>query len=148
MPSTYASLSYHFVFSTKDRQPLLDHAWRQRLFDYFGGCLRKSKGVLIEMDGTSDHVHLLAGLRPTHRVSDALCDLKHATSVWIHEAIGLRAFHWQEGYAAFTVSPYDCGDLVRYIRSQEEHHRKRTFREELQTLLVQHGIEFDERYLL
>jgi REP element-mobilizing transposase RayT len=99
------------------------------------------------MGGTSDHVHGLAGLHATHSVSDVLRDVKRATSSWIHESLGVNGFAWQEGYGAFTVSPHDCEGLIRYIRNQEEHHRVRTFQEEYEALLNEHGIEFDKRYL-
>jgi putative transposase len=144
---SYTSLKYHIVFSTRYREPVLEPAWRKRLYDYFGGCFRTAGGVLTEMNGAFDHVHALAGLRATHCLADVLRDVKRATSSWIHQTIGI-SFHWQEGYGAFTVSPHDCAGLIRYIRDQEEHHRVRTFREEYEALLREHGIEFDERYLL
>jgi REP element-mobilizing transposase RayT len=146
MPSTHVSLSYHLVFSTKYRQPLIAPEWRDTLYDYFGGCLRTAGGTCLEIGGRSDHVHCLAGLRATHSVADVLRDLKRATSTWVRDVLHLK-FAWQEGYAAFTVSPHDCKGLVRYIRDQEEHHRVRTFQEEYVALLQEHGIEFDERYL-
>jgi putative transposase len=146
MPSTHTSLRYHLVFSTKYRERLIAPEWRDRLYDYVGGCLRAGGGVLVEIGGTSDHVHCLAGLRATHCVADVLRDLKRATSSWARDVLHLK-FAWQEGYAAFTVSPQDCDGLVRYIRNQEEHHRVRTFQEEYVTLLQEHGMQFDERYL-
>lgn len=147
MPSTHVSLSYHIVFSTKNREPFLTPERRVRLYDMLGGCVRTAGGVALEIGGTEDHVHLLAGLKATHRLADVIRDVKRATSSWFHEAFRVPAFAWQEGYGAFTVSPHDCQKLVRYIQRQEEHHRAHTFQEEYREFLVQHGVELDERYL-
>ena len=147
MPSTHTSLSYHIVFSTKHRERSIIPQHRERLYDFLGGCLRTAGGVALEIGGTSDHVHLLAGLRATHCLADVLRDVKRATSLWVHDTIGMRAFGWQEGYGAFTVSPKDCRDVIRYIQGQDEHHRTTTFEEEYVRLLKQYGIDFDERYL-
>jgi putative transposase len=57
------------------------------------------------------------------------------------------AFSWQEGYGAFSVSPSQVSVVKRYIQNQEEHHRKRDFKEEFVTLLRKSGIEYDERYV-
>ena len=108
--------------------------------------MRTAGGVLLEAGGVEDHVHLLAGLRPIHRVSDVLRDIKRATSEWVHDVIGIKSFGWQEGYGAFTVAGQPA-DLVHYIRTQEEHHRVKTFQEDYRELLKDDAIEFDERYL-
>lgn len=92
-------------------------------------------------------MHLLIGLRATHRLADVLRDLKSASSGWVHDEIRLARFGWQEGYGAFTVSASQCAAVRRYIERQEEHHRTHTFREEYLKLLRRSGIEFDERYI-
>jgi putative transposase len=146
MPSTHVSLTYHVVFSTKNREPLIAKSWRERLYEYLGGCIRTAGGVSLEIGGTSDHIHILLGLKATHRVADLLRDVKRATSAWVRETV-VPNFAWQEGYGAFTVGGNDYSDLIRYIRGQEEHHRVRTFQEEYREFLTRYGVEFDERYL-
>ncbi len=147
MSSTHVSLGFHIVFSTKNREPFLMPLRRARLYERLGGCMRTAGGGALEIGGVEDHVHLLAGLKASHRLSDIVRDTKRATSTWFHETLRVPSFAWQEGYGAFTVSPYDCDDLVRYIRGQEEHHRVRTFQEEYREILAQHKVAFDERYL-
>ena len=95
----------------------------------------------------ADHVHLLIGLKPTHRLSDFLRELKKSASSWVHTDINLPTFQWQEGYAAFTVSPDAVNGVRGYIARQFEHHKTKTFLEELTELLVRAGIEFDPKYL-
>jgi putative transposase len=147
MPNTYTSLHYHLVFSTKDRFPLIQQHWRERMHAYLGGTVRTLEGVPDEIGGTADHVHLLVGLKPTHRLSDVLREIKRESSIWAHEEIGASKFAWQEGYGAFTVSVSQLPSVRDYIARQEEHHRKRTFREEYIDLLRRHGVRFDEKYL-
>lgn len=124
MSSTYTSLHYHIVFSTKDRQLLIDSAWSGRLHEYLGGTVNKLDGFSQGVGGMPDHVHLLVGLKSTHCLADFMRELKKAASSWIHEENGLRKFAWQVGYGAFTVSPTLRGGVRRYIANQEEHHRK------------------------
>jgi putative transposase len=147
MSSTYLSLHYHLVFSTKGRQPLIDATWRARLHEYLGGTISGLGGVSQGVGGVADHVHLLVGLKATHCLADVLRELKKASSVWVHEQIGVKAFAWQEGYAAFTVSATARPAVREYIANQEEHHRRKTFREELVEMLARAGVEYDPRYL-
>ena len=147
MSSTYLSLHYHLVFGTKNRQPSIDPQWRSRLHEYLGGTISGLGAFPQGVGGVVDHVHLLIGLKATHCLADVMRELKKASSVWVHEQIGLRSFAWQEGYAAFTVSAPARQSVRRYISNQEEHHRTKTFREELIELLNKAGVEYDPKYL-
>ena len=105
------------------------------------------EGVSQGVGGTGNHVHLLAGLKPTHRLADFMRELKKAASSWVRKEIGMKSFAWQEGYGAFTVSPTARDGVKQYIANQEEHHRKQTFREELVALLEQAGVVHDAKWL-
>jgi REP element-mobilizing transposase RayT len=122
MSSTYLSLHYHLVFSTKHREPIIAASWRERLHEYLGGTIRGLGGFPEEVDGVADHVHLLVGLKATLCLADLIRELKKASSVWTHEEIGVKEFAWQEGYAAFTVSPTSRSAVKQYIANQEQHH--------------------------
>lgn len=147
MSSTFFSLHYHLVFSTKERIPFIRADWRPRLHSYLGGIIRGMNGVAESVGGVDDHVHILASLRPVHRIADVLRDLKKESSRWVHEKFD-RSFAWQEGYAAFSVSPSATDAVRKYIANQEIHHAKFNFVEELRELLEKAGIEYDERFLL
>jgi REP element-mobilizing transposase RayT len=147
MPSTYLSLHYHVVFSTRRREPAIAGSWRTRLFEYLGGTVNGLAGQPQVVGGTADHVHLLVGLKATHRLADFMRELKKASSVWVYQEIGSKGFAWQEGYGAFTVSPNARDHVRAYIAGQEEHHRVRTFREELVELLERAGVEYEPKYL-
>lgn len=147
MSSTHLSLHYHIVFGTKNHEPIIQLAWRADLHPYLGGIIRTADGIAESVGGVSDHVHLLIGLRATHRLADVLRELKSVSSGWVHDEIGMRAFAWQEGYGAFTVSASQCKAVRRYIEQQAEYHRTRAFREEYLELLRRSGVEFDEHYV-
>lgn len=94
-----------------------------------------------------DHIHLLFFLRPTHRLSDFMRDLKTNTSKWVSEEMACADFAWQNGYGAFTVSASARQNVVSYIANQPEHHRHKSFKEELIEFLDRAGVEYDPQYL-
>jgi len=147
MPSTHSILLYHLIFSTKDRYPFLTSELRSEVHAYLGGCLRDAGGVPLEIGGVADHIHILAGLKPTHSVAAVLRETKQGSSEWIHKTLGLKKFAWQVGYGAFTVSLSLEHSVRRYIRDQERHHKHRTFQEEYVEMLRRCEIKFDDRYL-
>ena len=147
MGSTFLSLHYHIVFSTKERRPLLRDSWREKMHEHLGGTVRGLGGIPEAIGGVADHVHLLVGLRATHCLADFMQELKKAASVWAKEHHE-PAFGWQDGYAAFTVSYPHIAAVMEYIRTQEEHHRKTDFIEELKRLLEKNGVEYKLEYLV
>ncbi|WP_146525644.1 IS200/IS605 family transposase [Novipirellula artificiosorum] len=145
--STYHSLHYHLVFSTKNRKPWIKEAWIGRLHSYLGGTLQGMDVKPLDIGGVEDHVHLLMGMKPTHRISDVVRELKKSATEWVHHEIDFAPFGWQDGYAIFSLSPDACPTVSRYIRHQKEHHQKRSFREELIKMLDRAGIQYDPTYL-
>jgi putative transposase len=93
------------------------------------------------------HVHLLVSLKATHCLADVMRELKKASSVWVHDTLGERQFAWQEGYAAFTVSASALNAVKNYIDNQEEHHRVKSFHEELIEMLNKAGVDYNPAYL-
>jgi len=148
MPSSYAALNYHLVFSTKNRVAHITSDIQERLYSYVGGIVRKEKGQLIAAGGIPDHVHFLMTLHPTIAVADLMRVVKANSSKWLHESFPSKAgFGWQDGYGAFTVSNSNIDQVKKYIADQEEHHRTMTFQEEFIVFLKKHNIPYDERYI-
>jgi putative transposase len=144
--STFLALHYHLIFATKQRRPLIDSHWESRLHEYLGGTINGLGGFTQGVGGIADHVHLLIGLKATHCLADVLRELKKSSSVCVHDEIKERDFAWQEGYAAFTVSPSARTAVKRYVAHQAEHHRLQDSRTELIELLKQANVEYDARY--
>lgn len=143
---SYTNLLYHIVYATKARAPLITKTLRPRLHEYLGGTVRGLGGIALEINGTNDHVHILAKLRPTISVSEFMSKLKSGSSGWAKRQTAGR-FSWQARFGAFTVSESQVERVRRYIRNQEEHHRKQSFEEEFKALLGAHKIEFDTTHL-
>ncbi len=147
--STHTAISYHIVFSTKDRRPVLRRDRCEELFRYIWGIIKNRQSHLYRINGVEDHLHILTSLHPSVSLADFVKHIKTGSALWIKQNAVFKKFsHWQEGYAAFTCSKRDIDGLMEYIKGQEEHHRKTTFEEEYRNLLVEAGIEFDERYML
>ena len=131
MSDSFTNLLYHIIFSTKDRRPLITDIYQPRLYDYIGGTIRGLGGISLGLNGTEDHVHLLAKLRPDKSLSDVLRELKANATGWMHDVFPeVREFSWQRGYGAFTVSQSNVDEVRRYIADQKEHHKKIAFRDE------------------
>jgi REP element-mobilizing transposase RayT len=148
MSGTYTQILLHVVFSTKHREPWITTDIAERLYGYMGGIVRAEKGVLYDIGGIEDHVHLYLRWRPDATVSDLMRTVKSRSSRWVHETFpALNAFAWQEGYSAFSVSPSQEPAVKKYIANQAQHHAGEDFKSELLRLLRAHGVEFDERYV-
>jgi len=148
MGDSYTNLLYHIVFSTKDRRPLITPDYEVRLYDYIGGTTRDLGGISLALNGTEDHLHLLAKLRPDRALSDVLRKLKANASGWMHRVFPqLEDFTWQRGYGAFTVSQSNVKEVREYIAHQKLHHQETSFQDEFIRFLVANEIEFDERYV-
>lgn len=149
MASSLTNLLYHIVFSTKERVPLIHGSFRESLYEYTGGIVRAQRGILLEIGGVPDHVHLLVKLKADMAVAEAVRLIKTNSSHWANENRKIQGrFEWQTGYFAASVSESRVAELHRYIQTQEEHHARVSFREELIALLKKHRIAYDERYLL
>jgi REP element-mobilizing transposase RayT len=98
--------------------------------------------------GVADHVHLLFQLGRTITIADAIGKIKSTSSLWIGQTrTELSEFHWQAGYAAFSVSQSNLEAVRAYIRNQAEHHQKQSFQDELREWLRRYELEYDERYV-
>lgn len=141
MSHTYSASYFHCIFSTKGRKDTIPKNLRTNLWAYIGGTAKKLGIVPVAIGGTSNHVHVLLALRANMNVAEAVQKLKANSSRWMgeHEL----AFEWQKGYAALSVSPSHVGSVRAYVLNQEAHHRRRTFEEELLTLLRKAGIPHD-----
>jgi REP element-mobilizing transposase RayT len=136
----------HVIFSTKDREPLIEPEMGRRLFAYMGGVVPEMKGSALIMNGVVDHVHLLVNLPAKVALADLMRVVKANSSRWVHEELR-RPFAWQTGYGAFSVSQSNVDEVTQYIAGQEAHHRRLTFQEEFVAFLKRHGIAYDEKYI-
>ena len=148
MPQSLSQILVHIVFSTKNREAWLTPSIRSDLHAYLAGACRNLGAEAYRVGGVSDHVHIACTLPRTMSVSKLIEEIKKSSSAWIKKRDpGCGNFSWQAGYGAFSVGQSQLPTLLAYIESQEEHHRKRTFKEELVEFLNRYRLNFDERYL-
>ena len=148
MPGTYSQILMHAVYSTRNREPWITPTIAERLYPFIGGIVRAERGVLYDIGGVEDHVHMYFRWRTDGAISDLMREVKSRSSGWLHETFPeLGGFAWQEGYSVFSVSKSREPAVKQYIAQQHEHHRKEDFKSELLRLLAAHEIEFDERYV-
>jgi len=115
---------------------------------YMASILTSNHCPTLQVGGVSDHVHSLFVLSKNHSIASIVWEIKRSTSKWVKgQGLGLRKFHWQEGYGAFSVSQSDVEKVQRYILNQEAHHRRRTFKDEFRGCLKKYEVEYDERYV-
>lgn len=148
MANTYTQIHIQIVFAVQNRHCLIRKVWQDELYRYITGIIQKENHKLLAINGMADHLHLLLGMRPTQSLSGLVQDIKSGSSKWINERGFVKGkFSWQEGYGAFSYSKQDISNIIQYIASQEDHHRKKSFREEYLELLKQSHISFDDRYI-
>ena len=147
-PNVYTQLLIQFVFATKYREHLLQKEFRTEVWKYISGIVTRSGHKSMIVNGVEDHVHILVGLKPFMSISDLVREIKRSSSDFINEKKWVKkSFQWQEGYGAFSYCESHLKNIYAYIENQEEHHRKRTFKEEYLELLKSFHIEFKEEYL-
>jgi REP element-mobilizing transposase RayT len=147
--STYTQILYQIIFSTKQREQVLEKECRPALFKYIWGILNKSNCRLYRINGVEDHLHIITHLHPSVSLAGLVKTIKIASSGFIKDNRIFKKFnHWQDGYGAFTYSIKEKDRLIEYVKNQEAHHRTITFLEEYIELLNEHAIDFEEKYLL
>ncbi len=148
MPGTFSQIYIQTVFAVKRRENLLNKAWRSEVFKYMTGIIKNKGQKPIIINGVTDHVHLFIGMKPSMALADLMRDVKNNSTNFINENRWLPGkFRWQEGYGAFSYSHSQIDKVYRYILHQEEHHKKRTFREEYLEFLDRYEIPYEERFL-
>lgn len=147
MANTYTQLYIHFVFAIQNRLKLINAKWENDLYKYINGIIEKQGHKLYQINGMSDHIHILISMNPKQSPSELMYNVKRSSSLWINEQKYCQGkFTWQESFGAFTVDKSQLNNKIKYIENQKNHHSKTTFREEYLLFLKENEIEFKEEY--
>ncbi|MBK6936024.1 MAG: IS200/IS605 family transposase [Chitinophagaceae bacterium] len=148
MSNTYSQITIHCVFAVKGRENCITKKWRDELHRYIAGTITKNGTKVLAVGGWKDHVHILVGLPVTISIADFMRIIKANSSKWINEQNFVPGkFQWQSGYGAFSLSKSQRDTVVKYIMTQEEHHKTTSFRDEYIKMLADSEISFDEKYI-
>jgi len=148
MAGTYTQIYIQVVVAVQGRQNLIHHPWNTHLHRYIAGII-KGKGMKpIIVNGMPDHLHIFIGMLPSIAISDLVRDIKNNASNFVNDNKFVRGkFSWQEGFGAFSYSKSQVESVYDYIKTQEEHHKIKTFKEEYMDLLNKFEVEYNEKYL-
>lgn len=148
MANTYTQIHIQSVFSVQNRDCIIRRTWKNELYQYITGIIQNHGHKLMAINGMPDHIHLFFGMRPTQSLSDLMQDIKGDSSKWINQKGFVKGrFSWQEGYGAFSYSKSHIERVIDYIKTQEEHHRLKSFTEEYLEFLEKFQVPYDERYI-
>ena len=148
MSQSLSKLYVHAVFHVKYNSPKIRRQDKDELYAYMGAIIKDNQSVPIIINGVENHVHILFVLSKNIALAKIMEEIKRHSSRWIKTKGNYYSqFAWQGGYGGFSVSPSLHDKTKRYIRNQQEHHRKMTFKEEYLMFLKEYGVEYDERYL-
>ena len=148
MANTYTQIYIQIVFAVQGRYTLIDKKHKEELHKYITGIIRKRGQKLLAINCMPNHTHIFIGMKPAISLSDLVRDIKSISSGFINKNDWMRSnFNWQEGFGAFSYGHSQLTDVIQYIKNQEEHHRKKTFREEYLEFLKKFRIEYKDKYL-
>jgi len=147
MPQSLSKVLLHIVFSTKNRQPLIDPSFENGLYSYISGIINKQGCKLLIAGGTADHIHLLVSLGKQIFITTLIGHIKRKSSIWVKANGGPRDFYWQEGYGVFSIGQSQVSAVTKYIAIQKQHHAKQHFQDELRSFLQRYEVEYDEGYV-
>jgi putative transposase len=131
MPTSHVQIIVHIIFGTKGRFKCLNDT----IHPYIAGIIKNANGLPIMINGTEDHVHILAYLPKDLSIAVFVQKIKSGSSKWFPDPL----MKWQVGYAAFSVSATRTDKVKEYIQNQKEHHRKQDFAEEMKKYLDETG---------
>jgi len=136
------------VFAVKGRQSLIQKKWKEELYQYITGIVQNNGHKMLRINGMPDHIHIFIGYQPKQTIPNLVETIKTDSNHFIkRKKFSPFKFNWQAGYGAFSYGHSQIDAVVKYIMNQEEHHRKRTFREEYLDMLQKFEVEFKDEYL-
>ena len=148
MANTYTQLHVQLVFAVKGRASLVHKSWKDELYKYITGIVQNHHHKMLQINGMPDHIHIFIGYDPKQTIPDLVETIKTDSNHFIkRQGFCPQKFNWQEGYGAFSYAHSQMDDVYKYILKQEEHHRKKTFKEEYLEFLQKFEIDYNEQFL-
>jgi REP element-mobilizing transposase RayT len=138
----------HIVFSTKNREPLIDNSFEDQLYSYIAAIAKNHESPCIQIGGFDDHIHVLCDLSRKIALMTLVQKIKSNSSLFIKSnQSNLGHFNWQGGYGAFSVGQNELDNVSKYIKNQREHHKTETFQNEMRRFYKHYQIPINEKYV-
>ena len=148
MANTYSQIYIQLVFVVKRRENLIPKEHREELHKFISGIVANQEQKLLAIFCMPDHAHILVSIKPSIAISDLARDVRAGSSGFINKQKWMsNKFQWQEGFGAFSYSQSAVNNVIQYILNQEEHHRKKSFKEEYHSFLKKFEVDFEDQYL-
>ena len=148
MANTYTQCYFHLVFAVKNREALIQREWNNGMEMYVTGIVQNHRHKMLAIGSMPDHIHMLIGYNVNQLIPDIVEEVKTSSNAWIKEKkLSKFKFEWQKGYGAFTHSHSQIDKVIKYILSQEGHHKKRSFKDEFLEMLDKNEIIYGNEYL-
>ena len=148
MANTYTQMYVHLVFSPKRRAALIENSWKNDLEKYITGIVQMNNHKMLAIYAMPDHIHIFIGYNVNQLIPKLVEEIKTSSNAWIKKNnLSKFCFDWQKGYGAFSHSKSMLNTVVKYVLNQEEHHKRKTFREEYLDVLKKNEIEFKNEYV-
>ena len=145
--SAYRQIIYHIIFRTKGSEKTIVQAHSVDLYKYIGGIIKNKQCTLFRINGMEDHLHILSDLHPSVALADYIRDIKVSSAKWIKESGFFPHFSgWGIKYCALTYSCNERETVINYIKNQQEHHKRESFRDEMERLFREQGIDLDGKW--
>lgn len=148
MANTYSQIYIQTVFAVQGRENSIKSEWKEELYKYITGIITNHDQKLLAIGGIENHIHILIGLKPNCEISKLIQEIKANSSKFVNQKRFVRGkFSWQEGFGAFSYSRSQLDTVIRYIKNQEKHHAKKSFKDEYIEFLKNFEVDYDEKYL-
>ena len=148
MADTFTQCYFHLVFAARNRNALINQEWKDELEKYISGIIQNHRHKILAIGTMPDHIHIFIGYNVNHLIPNLVEEIKTSSNAWIkREKKSNFKFDWQKGYGAFTNSKSHVDAVVKYVLNQEQHHKKRSFKDEYLDMLRKNDIEFKDEYV-
>ena len=148
MANTFSQIYLQFVFAVHGRHSLIKKENKEELHKYITSLVQKRKSKMLAVHCMPDHTHLFVGFKPSTLISDFIKEVKIRSNEFINDKRWFNGtFNWQEGYGVFSYGHSQVDNVCRYILGQEEHHKRKTFKQEYLGFLDKFQVPFEEHYL-
>jgi REP element-mobilizing transposase RayT len=148
MADTFTQCYFHLVFAPKHREALIKKEWKNELEKYITGIVQNHKHKLLAIGTMPDHIHVFIGYNVNHLIPNFIEEIKTSSNAWIkNEKKSKYKFEWQNGYGAFTHSKSQVDAVIKYVLNQEQHHKKKSFKEEYLEILRKNDLKFKDEYV-